>query len=117
MRQERSDSRLLAGVAAATGLVLGFLGARVVLIGSGLSLVVWAVAGVALGLCCPTGRLAAAVGALFGFVLAFTFMVAGYDGAAPLVTRLAPFAVLGLVGAGCGAAAAWVGHVLRRRRR
>jgi hypothetical protein len=104
-------------VAVATGVLLGFLGARVVLVGSGLSLVVWAVAGLALGLRFGPGPVAAAVGAVFGFALAFTFMVAGYDGADPLVTRLLPFAVLGAVGAVCGAAAAWAGQVLRPRRR
>ena len=100
----------LAVAAVVLGAVLGALCARVVLVGSGLSLVPWAVAGLALGACCRARRVAAAVGALFGFALAFTFMTAGYDGAAPLHTRLLPFALFGLVGAGCGSLLALAGR-------
>jgi hypothetical protein len=114
--QERTRVVLLATVAAVAGAMLGYLGARVVLVGSGLSLIPWALAGLAVGGCCASRRLAAAAGALYGFALAFTFMTTGYDGTAPLHTRLLPFAVLGMVGAICGAVLATVGHGLRRRR-
>jgi len=52
-------------------------------------------------------------GAVHGFVLSYVFMVAGYDGAAALRTRLARFVVFGLVGAVCGAVLAVVGFALR----
>jgi hypothetical protein len=103
-------------VAAVVGAVLGYLGARVVLVGSGLSLIPWALAGLALGGCCASRRLAAAAGAVYGFALAFTFMTTGYDGTAPLHTRLLPFALLGVVGAICGLVLATAGQWLRRRR-
>ena len=53
-----------------------------------------------------------AVGALFGFVLAFSFMVSGYSGAEPLMGRLPAFAALGLVGAACGVLLGLLGAIL-----
>ena len=41
---------------------------------------------------------------MFGFALGTSFMAFGYDGAAPLITRLPAFGLLGLVAA-VGAAA------------
>jgi hypothetical protein len=114
--QERKHPAYLLVLALAVGALLGYLGARVVLVGSGLSLIPWALAGLALGACCASRRLAAAAGGLFGFALAFTFMATGYDGSAPLHTRLIPFAVLGVVGAICGTALALLGRWLSRRR-
>ena len=102
--------------AVAVGALLGYLCARVVLVGSGVSLVPWAMAGLALGPTRRSGRLPAVLGAVYGFVLAYVFMVAGYDGAAPLHTRLLPFVVLGAVGAVCGSVLAVVGQRLARRR-
>jgi hypothetical protein len=83
-------------------------------VGSGLSLVPWFLVGLALGACCRTARTATVVGGLFGFALAFTFMVAGYEGSAALVTRLAPFALLGVIGSLCGIALAMGGRSMRR---
>ena len=115
MRQERTRPAHLLVAAAACGALLGFLGARVVLVGSGLSLVPWAVVGLGLGLARRSGRLPAGLGATYGFALAYTFMVTGYDGAAALHTRLLPFVVLGAFGALCGMLLAVGGQLLRRR--
>ncbi|MGY2875829.1 putative membrane protein YccC [Marmoricola sp. URHA0025 HA25] len=113
MTQETAHPELVLPTATAVGALLGFLGARVVLVGSGLSLVPWAIAGLALGWFCRSRRLAAAGGGVFGFALAFTFMTTGYDGSEPLGSRLPPFAVLGLVGAVCGTALGIAGQRLR----
>jgi hypothetical protein len=55
---------------------------------------------------------AALAGALYGFVLSVTFMIAVYTGAAPVTSKLAGFIVLGLVGAVCGgvlaAGSSWI---------
>jgi hypothetical protein len=83
------------------GAVLGVMGARFVLVGSGLSLLPWAVAAVLIGLTSPSYAGAIKGAARFGFALAFAFMLAGYDGQAALASRLLPFALLGLVGALC----------------
>ncbi|MBL7493804.1 hypothetical protein I6A60_35180 [Frankia sp. AgB1.9] len=86
-------------VAVPLGVAAGFVGAHLVLVGSGLILIPWGLLAAVLGLGARGRRSAAATGGLFGFALAVTFMIAGYDGAAPLTSRLAPFALLGLVGA------------------
>ncbi len=112
MTQEHTRTTYFLTLALAAGALLGFLGARVVLVGSGLSLIPWGLVGLAFGAYCRSGREALGAGAVFGFALAFTFMTTGYDGSAALHTRLLPFAVLGAVGAICGAALAAVGQRL-----
>jgi hypothetical protein len=106
-------------VAVVLGTALGVIGARFVFIGSALSLIPWALAGLALGAWCTRVQ-ALSVGAAYGFALAFVFMVAGYSGSAPLLGRLPAFALLGLVGAVCGLVLAWLGasvsHLMYRRR-
>ena len=99
-------------VLALVGAALGVIGARYVLVGSGWSLLPWGLAALLVGVLAGSARLAALDGAVFGFALAFVFMAAGYEGAAPLASRLPFFAVLGLVGAGCAALLAVVGRLV-----
>ena len=101
-------------VPAILGAALGFLCAKVVLVGSGLSLVPWALAGLTVGVMSGSRRAALGSGAAYGFALAYVFMVAGYDGDEQLRTRLLPFLVFGIVGALCGAVLALIGFVLSR---
>ena len=101
-------------VATLVGVVLGVIGARVLFVGSGLSLIPWSIVGMALGAWCSSLGETLSVGAVFGFVLAFVFMVAGYAGAAPLLTRVLPFAALGVVGAVFGMVVGLVGFYLGR---
>jgi hypothetical protein len=100
-------------VAAVVGGFLGLVCARWVFVGSGVSLVPWAAAGLLLGAFSDGRGRAAAAGATYGFVLAYVFMLAGYDGSAALHTRLMPFVVFGVVGAVCGAALSVAGFALR----
>ncbi len=94
---------------AVVGAALGLLGARYVFVGSGLSLIPWGLVAVLVGVLAPTRGAAVAGAAAYGFTLAFTFMVAGYDGTATLVSRLPFFVILGLVGAACAALLALMG--------
>jgi hypothetical protein len=103
--------------AAAVGAALGAIGARGPFIGSGLSLIPWAAAGLLVGWLSPDLRTARTNGAVYGFALAFTFMAVGYDGAPAFLTRLPFFAALGLVGAACGVVLASLGRRLRSRAR
>src|SRR5438128_12381990 len=81
---------LLLGWAAAHGLSLQWW-----------TLVPWGLAAVALGY--RANRATAVVaGALYGFVLCFVFTLASYGGAAPAITRVSFFSVLGIVGVLCG---------------
>ena len=101
-------------LAAVVGSLLGFLCGKVVLVGSGVNLVPWALAGLAVGVMSGSRRAAVGSGAVYGFALAYVFMVAGYDGHEQLRTRLLPFLVFGIVGALCGAVLAVIGFALRR---
>ena len=91
------------------GTLLGLVGAKYLFVGSALSLIVWGIAGLALGVWSETNKESIKNGAIYGFFLAFMFMVFGYGGVAPLVTRVLPFAILGLVGAVCGVVLGVVG--------
>ncbi len=91
--------KLLVSIVAAA--ILGIIGSRYLFVGSWLSLVPWAIAGLALGYW-SQGREWIPNGAAYGFALAFVFMIAGYSGSASLLSRLPFFALLGIVGAMCG---------------
>jgi hypothetical protein len=94
------------------GALLGILGARYVFVGSALSLVPWAIAGLCIGYF-NERRGAMINGAVYGFVLSFAFMCAGYKGTVPLVSRVPFFLLLGAIGAVCGFALGNLGFVFR----
>ena len=94
------------------GVVLGFIGAHMLNL-QWFTLVPWGIAGIALGLG-ATRLKAILAGAVYGFILCFVFMLAGYNGAAPVITRLPFFAVIGLFGASCGIVVSWIGSILKR---
>jgi len=101
--------------AGALGLLLGWAAAHVLSI-QWWTLVPWGLAAVALGY--RANRATAVVaGALYGFVLCFVFTLATYGGAAPAITRVPFFTVLGVVGALCGLLLALLGALLRPGRR
>lgn len=102
-------------VAVAVGLVLGSLAARVVLVGSGLSLVPWAVIGCLLGILAPSAREASRLGAAYGFSLTVAFMGFSYDGHAAVAAVAALDVGLALVGAVCGGLLAAAAASGRRR--
>jgi len=100
-------------LSALAGAVLGILCSRYLFVGSWLSLIPWAIVGLALGFW-SGGRTAWVNGAAYGFILSFLFMLAGYAGSAPLVSRLPFFALLGIFGAICGAALGLIGAYARK---
>ena len=95
--------------AIALGVVLG-LGASHALFLGFWTLVPWGLGGLALGYAMP--RRPAIEGAIFGFILCFTFMMAGYSGKASILSRVPFFAIISVVGALCGmilsASGAWI---------
>ena len=94
------------------GFLLGFIGSRYFFVGSWLSLVPWGIAGLAIGYWSQR-REALINGGIYGFVLAFVFMIAGYTGSASLISRLPFFAILGIVGGVCGLILGWLGFLLK----
>ena len=110
---KHNSSLCTAGLA--VGVVLGVVGARFLLVGSWLNLLPWGVAGAGLGAWATSVRAAAVAGAAYGFGLTFAFMIAGYTGSASLASRVFSFAIIGLVGAACGAVLAVLGASFLRR--
>ena len=99
-------------VAIFAGTALGILASRYIFVGSWLSLIPWAIAGLALGFWSQR-RVAMINGTVYGFVLAFIFMVSGYSGSGSLISRLPFFTVLGVVGAVCGLILGFLGSLGR----
>jgi hypothetical protein len=110
---QRLPGRVL--VAVALGGLLGVVCARVVLVGSGLALVPWALVGVGVALLGRTRRGSAGLGATYGASLTLAFMVASYEGHASVLAVAGLDLGLACVGAACGAALALAGTLLRRR--
>lgn len=102
--------------ALAAGAILGVLGARFLFVGSWLNLIPWSIAGFALG-CWGTRNEAMVNGVVYGFVLCFIFMAAGYSGKFSLVSRVPFFAVLGVFGSACGLALGLAGFHARNKLR
>ncbi len=92
------------------GLFLGGIISKFLFVGSALSLIPWGLAGLFLGYLSKDRKAAILNGALYGFSLSYTFMIAGYTGHQPLVTRLVPFMIFGLFGAVCGLLLSLIGR-------
>lgn len=103
-------------VAILVGACLGVLDARVLFVNSALSLVPWSLAGLALGAVYAGDRWRIrAVGAAYGFALAYVFMLASYDGPSTVASKLLPFIPFGVFGAICGALLALLGSSIGAR--
>lgn len=89
------------------GGIVGYLG------GPAIVLVLWGLLALAIGVLCISPRVAALDGALYGFVLAYVFMVAGYTGTA-LSSKLLIFGLFGVGGAIWGAILALAGFGARK---
>jgi hypothetical protein len=104
------------GVAIALGVVLGFVGSRLLFLQAA-TLIPWGIAGLVVGAISQDRRQALVGGAAYGFVVGFTFTAAGYGGADPLFSKIPFFAIFGLVSAAFGIALSLVGHWLTIRLR
>ncbi len=90
-------------VSVVVGGIIGYLG------GPAIVLIAWALIGILLGIFCASRRSALLNGAVYGFALAYVFMVAGYNGQDPIHTKLLPFVIFGIVGALGGSTLAIIG--------
>ena len=91
------------------GIIFGLIGGPVFV------LILWAILGLAIGYISYRKKIAVISGTLYGFFLSFVFMVHGYSGTDPLVTKLLPFIALGIFGAFCGAILALIGSLIPRK--
>lgn len=92
-------------------------GSRWLFVGSGLSLVPWALAGLAVGAAAADRAGAVRAGAAYGFLLAVSFMVGGRQGdLAGQWTSFVPVtALIGALGSACGAVLAIVGRAVQAK--
>jgi len=104
------------GVAIAMGVVLGFLGSRLLFL-QWATLIPWGIGGLVVGAISQDRRQALVGGAAYGFVVGFTFTAASYGGADPLLSKVPFFAIFGLVSAAFGIALTLAGHWLTIRLR
>jgi hypothetical protein len=100
--------------AIAAGVVLGIIGARFLFVGSWFNLIPWSLAGLAIGYW-GTKNEAMIDGVVYGFVLSFVFMIAGYDGKASLISRVPFFSILGVFGGMCGLILGVLGFSVKTR--
>jgi len=102
-------------IAGSLGLVLGAIVSKYLFVGSWLNLILWGVFGVGIGFYAGKLRAALVAGAIYGFVLSFSFMMAGYEGTMSRASRILPFSVLGLFGAICGVILAVIGYLAAKK--
>ncbi len=103
-------------VAILVGAGLGVLNARVLFVGSALSLVPWSLAGLALGAVYAGDRWRTrVVGAAYGFAPSYSFTLPSSDGPSVLAGKLLPFVPFGVFGAICGMLLALIGAAIGAR--
>lgn len=81
---------------AIVGIILGFVASKMLFL-QWATLLPWGVAGLIIGLFGKTKKEAALLGAVYGFCLGFVFMLSGYQGKDPVITKVPPFIILGIV--------------------
>jgi hypothetical protein len=102
-------------ISAIIGIILGFVSTKTFFAHSWLALVPWGIAGVLVGFIPKQQKQRLLAGALYGFFLCLTFLLAGFQGDR---AKLPSFALLALllsfVGALCGVALAYISTQIRR---
>ena len=96
------------------GIVLGFISSRLLFL-QGLTLLPWGITALLIGYFSKSQRLALINGLGYGFFLGFIFILAGYTGSEPVITKMQFFVLLGIVSAICGAVLSFISHLIRIR--
>lgn len=102
-------------VVALVGAVLGGIVSKYLFVGSYLNLVLWGIVGIAIGGGSESRKAAMRDGGVYGFVLSFVFMLVGYQGKAPVLSRIPFFTALGLVGMICGVTLGLIGKMILQK--
>ncbi len=101
-------------IAVGCALVLGFIGARHLFVGSWLILIPWSIAGLLIGYLGSRDE-ALINGASYGFLLSLVFLIAGYSGRPSLISRIPIFLVFSAFGGICGFILGLIGHYVRSK--
>lgn len=101
-------------IALLVGSLLGFIGSKILFVGSALSLIPWGLIGLANGMYARNKKESMFSGAVYGFFLTLIFMISGYNGQRPIFIVLPFFILLGFFGAFCGLLLGIIGFLLKR---
>lgn len=88
------------------GIVYGLLGGKVWI------LIPWGITTLLIGYFSGNRKFSLINGAVFGFLAVFFFMISGYNGALPLISRLPAFVLIGLIGLISGLVTSFVGFII-----
>ena len=95
-------------------ILLAFIATRFLFVGSALTLIPWCITGLLIGYWSANKKTALFYGAIYGFILSFSFMFFGYNGSASIISRFPFFALLGLFGAVCGIVLGVLGSIVKK---
>jgi hypothetical protein len=102
----KNNLRIMTIFSGVIGALVGFIGGPVQI------LVLWSAIGLGIGYFSKTLRQAIIDGAVYGFVVSFTFLLRGYNGVDPVGFKLLSFfAALSFFGALCGAILGYAGEL------
>ena len=96
------------------GVFMGYIFPQFFFHGSVLNIIPWGLVALICGIASRTKKEGLLLGAIYGFMMSFSFMVKGYSGIAPLVTRIPFFAILGIFGALCAGLLGFFGNLIGR---
>jgi hypothetical protein len=103
-------------VAAAVGIVCGFISTRSLLAGTWWNVVFWALIGVSLGLFVHGRRDVRWTGIIYGIFLTLSFLLSGFQGTPDKLPEFfVLIAVLSIVGALCGWLVVFIGSLRHRK--
>lgn len=96
------------------GILVGFISVHTPLISSWIALIPWGLIGLAIGYLDNKRILAIQDAAVYGSVLSFVFILAGFGGTPDKIPAVVTMAlVCALIGALCGAVLGWIGFLAR----
>ena len=96
------------------GFIFGGIISKYLFVGSYLNIFLWGGVGMVIGWCSNSRTETIKNSSVYGFVLSFFFMLLGYQGIAPIISRMPFFIILGLVGAVCGIISGLVGFYIKK---
>ncbi|HVT00748.1 MAG TPA: hypothetical protein VHE53_00765 [Patescibacteria group bacterium] len=98
------------------GIILGFLATKVLTL-QVLTVIPWGLAALIIGYLSNNRKESIKNGLAYGFFLGFVFMVANYNGADPVATKIPFFVLMGVVSAVFGAVLSIIGNLIPSRSR
>ena len=97
------------------GILVGIITSKFLLANALLSLILMGLAALLAGWISNNKKSSLIDGGVYGFFMAFIFMLAGYTGETSVFTRIPFFAIIGLFGGLCGLIVSFLGFFLKEK--